>query len=203
MTDAPDFVWVILAAGGSTRLGEPKQLLTLGETTLIYHQASTFLATGLPVCVISGAIELSPYIPNHKNVTIIHNSQWQKGLGSSVMLAQQHYPESHIGWVLVDQYAITTEQALAFYTHWQQQPCLALVSRYGTEQSAWGVPVITHKQLLAKTEFPERGLKPWLMANHQQVKLQYYDWPQAQLDLDTPAQWQNIQHQYGWKGIVL
>ncbi len=218
---APSFVWVILAAGGSTRLGEPKQLLSLGGETLIEHQLKTLLATDLPVCVVTGAVDLTehvgwaqhapaaqqlPWVSAQQiqhvglkpNPQIIHNPNWENGMGASVMLAQQHYPHSHIGWVLVDQYAITTEQALAFYRHWQQHPSPALVSRYCAEKGAWGVPTITHKDLMAKAELPERGLKPWLLANHHHIDLQFYDWPQALADLDTPAQWQAIQHKESW-----
>ena len=193
----PDFIWVILAAGGSTRLGQPKQLLSLAGETLIEHQIRTLQATGLPVCVVSGAVDLSTII-GQQGIACLHNPDWQKGMGSSVKLAQQHYANSHIGWVLVDQYAITTAQALDFYHTWQQVPCLALVSRYHDQNNAWGVPVITHKDLMAKAQLPERGLKPWLLANHQQIELQYYYWPGALVDLDTPAQWQQAQHQETW-----
>ena len=193
----PDFIWVILAAGGSTRLGQPKQLLSLGGEALIEHQIRTFQATGLPVCVVTGAVDLSPFI-DQQTLHTINNPDWEKGMGSSVKLAQQYYADSHIGWVLVDQYAITTEQALDFYHTWQQAPCLALVSRYNDQDSAWGVPVITHKDLMAKANLPERGLKPWLLANHHQIERQYYNWPAALADLDTPAQWQQVQHQERW-----
>jgi len=49
---------IVLAAGGSTRLGEPKQLLTQDGTTLIRQIAQTALAlkTG-PVIVVLGAHE--------------------------------------------------------------------------------------------------------------------------------------------------
>ena len=194
----PNFIWVILAAGGSTRLGEPKQLLSLGGETLIKHQVNTLLATGLPVCVVTGAVELSTELPSHHNLSSIHNPNWEQGMGASVILAQQHYPNSHIGWVLVDQYAITSAQAMDFYHHWHQQPCLALVSRYCSEQGFWGVPTITHKDLMAKAELPARGLKPWLLANHHHIDLQFYDWPEALADLDTPAQWQAAQQQESW-----
>ena len=197
----PDFIWVILAAGGSTRLGEPKQLLSLGGETLIQHQIRTLQATGLPVCVVTGAVDVGRTLRNVElkpDLHTIHNPDWEKGMGSSVKLAQQHYANSHIGWVLVDQYAITTAQALDFYHTWQQAPCLALVSRYSEQDNAWGVPVITHKDLMAKAQLPERGLKPWLLANHHQIELQYYYWPDALADLDTPAQWQQVQHQEKW-----
>lgn len=217
---SPNFIWVLLAAGGSTRLGQPKQLLSLGGKTLIEHQISNLLATELPVCVISGAVALA-YLANQQQhinwptteaktqsqppypaLQIIHNKNWQQGMGSSVILAQQSFPASHIGWVLVDQYAITTEQILNFYRTWQQAPSPALVSHYNNQATnnnhAWGVPVITHKNLMAEISAPERGLKPWLLANHHKLKWQFYAWPEARINLDTQAQWQAIQQQRSW-----
>lgn len=201
MTDQK-FIWVLLAAGGSIRLGRAKQLLSLGQTTLIHHQTSTLLATGLPVCVVGGAEELSPYLPQHKHLTLIHNTEWQAGLATSIQLAQSHYPGHHIGWVLVDQYAITTKRAKAFYNYWQQRPCLALASQYGAEPSAWGVPVITNKELMAKADIAEFGLKPWLQANQQAISLEFFSWPEAKLDLDTPEQWRKLKRQSSWHEIT-
>jgi molybdenum cofactor cytidylyltransferase len=196
------FIWVLLAAGGSTRLGRAKQLLSLGQTTLIHHQTSTLLATGLPVCVVGGAEELSPHLPHHKQLTLIHNTKWQNGLATSIQLAQSHYPEHHLGWVLVDQYAITTKRAREFYDYWQQQPCLALASQYDTEPTAWGVPVITHNKLMATADIATFGLKPWLQANQQAISLEFFSWPEAKLDLDTPEQWQKLKCQSTWHEIT-
>ena len=220
-----DFTWVILAAGGSTRLGEPKQLLSLGGQTLIEHQVSTLLDTGLPVCVVIGAVDLEAPLSSfadrtlaqhlqstkfvglksdlqpdlHNQLTIIHNPDWEKGMGTSVALAQKHLAQQHIGWVLVDQYAISTEQALAFYEHWQANPTQVLVSQYQQDPAGpWGVPVITHNQLMAQATLPQRGLKPWLLANQHLIPLHFFVWPEAKADLDTPAQWQAVKHQERW-----
>ena len=201
MTDQK-FIWVLLAAGGSTRLGQAKQLLSLGQTTLIHHQTCTLLATDLPVCVVSGAEELSPYLPQHKHLNLIHNSKWQTGLATSIQLAQSHYPEHHIGWVLGDQYGITTKRARAFYDYWQRRSCLALASQYDTEPTAWGVPVITHKKLMATADLAALGLKPWLKANQQAISLEFFSWPEAKLDLDTPEQWSKVKQQANWHKIT-
>jgi len=85
-----DFIWVILAAGNSTRLGQPKQLLKLGSQSLIQHQVQTLLSTGLPVCVVSGAVDINSDITPHANLSILHNPEWRKGMGTSVTLAQKN-----------------------------------------------------------------------------------------------------------------
>ena len=46
---------ILLAAGASSRMGQPKQLLPWGEQTLIEHQIHTLLKTGNPVNVVLGS----------------------------------------------------------------------------------------------------------------------------------------------------
>jgi molybdenum cofactor cytidylyltransferase len=45
---------LLLAAGSSSRMGQPKQLLAWGNTTLIEHQIRTLIKTGNPVNVVLG-----------------------------------------------------------------------------------------------------------------------------------------------------
>ncbi len=194
-----DFIWVILAAGNSTRLGQPKQLLKLGSQSLIQHQVQTLLSTGLPVCVVSGAVDINSDITPHANLSILHNPEWRKGMGTSVTLAQKTHTQKSIGWVLVDQYAITTEQTVEFYQYWKLQPKQVLVSQYKhQDNTSWGVPVIIPHKVMAKANAPDRGLKPWLVANQHCLPIHYFIWPYAEVDLDTKAQWKTIQHQESW-----
>ncbi len=51
-----DVAGIVLAAGASTRLGQPKQLLPYGDTTLLRHVTRVGLAAGLkPLVVVLGA----------------------------------------------------------------------------------------------------------------------------------------------------
>ena len=77
---------IILAAGASTRLGRPKQLLPFRGRSLLRHAAQTALASACrPVVVVLGAVaerlnqELSG-LP----VTLAINLQWNEGLSSSI-----------------------------------------------------------------------------------------------------------------------
>lgn len=80
-----DLSILILAAGSSTRLGEPKQLLPVkGQTLLSY--------------IVKKALNLSPYVNvvlGHEYskcfnrifrlpITCIHNKEYAKGMGSSI-----------------------------------------------------------------------------------------------------------------------
>lgn len=77
---------VILAAGTSSRLGSPKQLLSYKGKTLLRHAVDTALQTGCQsVFVVLGAsIDLLRNEVKDKPVIVIENSGWQEGLASSI-----------------------------------------------------------------------------------------------------------------------
>ena len=77
---------ILLAAGGSTRLGSPKQLLEYGGRTLLRHAAETALATSCrPVLAVlgSGSVRLLEEIAGLEVHPVI-NPDWRTGMGSSI-----------------------------------------------------------------------------------------------------------------------
>lgn len=86
---------VVLAAGASTRLGRPKQLLKWRGHALVYHAAKVGVQAGLnPLIVVTGhagedvarAVEDLP-------VSCLKNSNWQAGQSTSVITAMQALPK--------------------------------------------------------------------------------------------------------------
>ncbi len=77
---------IILAAGGSTRYGQPKQLLDWKGQPFVRVIAKTALEAGLaPVVVITGAnAEQVEASVKDLNVTVIRNEDWQSGQASSI-----------------------------------------------------------------------------------------------------------------------
>ncbi|MDQ2691444.1 MAG: selenium cofactor biosynthesis protein YqeC [Chloroflexota bacterium] len=77
---------IILAAGGSTRFGQPKQLLNWKGQPFVRAVAQTALEAGLaPVVVVTGANA----DPVHSalaglDVRVVHNADWASGQGSSI-----------------------------------------------------------------------------------------------------------------------
>lgn len=77
---------LILAAGESKRLGQPKQLLEWKNKTLLQHailKASAIKNT--KIFVVLGAYKdlIQPTIVSH-NIHIIENSSWKEGMGTSL-----------------------------------------------------------------------------------------------------------------------
>ncbi len=79
---------VILAAGSSTRLGQPKQLLGVGGATLVARAADAALRAGAsPVIVVVGADE--PAVRSalgDRPLVIVRNEAWASGMASSLRL---------------------------------------------------------------------------------------------------------------------
>ena len=137
---------LLMAAGGSSRMGQPKQLLPWGNRTLIEHQILTLLKTGNPINVVIGSNSdlVIPVIKKY-SVNIFTNTEWKSGMGSSISfgISQTKDRFTDVSGVLItllDQPLITTayiEKILASFQPGSQQ---ILVSH---SASGWtGVPVL-------------------------------------------------------------
>jgi len=77
---------IILAAGKSSRFGEPKQLLDWKGEPFVRVVAKTALNAGLsPVIVVTGSnAEQIEAALNGLDITIVRNDDWESGQGSSI-----------------------------------------------------------------------------------------------------------------------
>lgn len=110
----PKIPILLLAAGASTRMGQPKQLLPWGPVTLIEHQVQTLLKTGHPVHVVLGSnSNLTMPLISKYEVEIVINPHWKSGMGSSISLGIsqiiQKLPDAKgVLITLLDQPMVTT-----------------------------------------------------------------------------------------------
>ena len=93
---------IILAAGGSSRFGQPKPLLDWHGKPFVRALADNALAAGLsPVVVVTGAhAQTVESVIHDLPITIHHNQDWQNGQSSSIragltVLAQPHRVSGH------------------------------------------------------------------------------------------------------------
>ncbi|UKT62259.1 nucleotidyltransferase family protein [Pedobacter mucosus] len=79
---------IILAAGNSSRLGKPKQLLQFQNKTLLQNVCKEAENAGLnPIIVVIGANDKEvENILTDQNISIIKNGSWQDGMSSSIII---------------------------------------------------------------------------------------------------------------------
>ena len=108
---------VILAAGASRRLGEPKQLIRLGGETLLERTVRVCREAGCaPVVIVLGAF--ADEVRRRSalaDAVVVMNDVWTEGMGSSVRVGVEELSPDVDGCVIVtcDQPAITAEHLLA------------------------------------------------------------------------------------------
>jgi molybdenum cofactor cytidylyltransferase len=85
----PRVTGLVLAAGGSSRLGRPKQLLPYRGGTLLDHTLGTARACGFDqlICVIGGAAAEIRETVDLSGAEVLENNQFGTGCSSSIALA--------------------------------------------------------------------------------------------------------------------
>lgn len=86
---------LLLAAGGSKRLGQPKQLLPFGGATLLDHTLGTARACGFDqlICVIGRAAAAVRETVDLSGAEVLENDEFGAGCSSSIALALEAVDE--------------------------------------------------------------------------------------------------------------
>src|SRR5215212_1518858 len=94
---------LILAAGGSSRLGQPKQLLKFRNETLIRRAVRAATEAGCdPVVVVVGQTNQALVGElQSTSAIVIENPHWQGGPGSSICCGLNQLPDSTDAVVLL------------------------------------------------------------------------------------------------------
>jgi molybdenum cofactor cytidylyltransferase len=187
-------VVIVLAAGASRRLGQPKQLLSVGGTPLVRRAAE--LALSLPAAAV--AVVLGAYLERIRPVLegvpaeVLLNPDWAEGLAASVRLGVRFAEEKGADaalFLLVDQPFVTgtlLSQLLDTY-HQTGQPLVAC--DYGNEQ---GVPLLVARRFFGELAQlrGDRGARALLRQYPDQVATVTF--PEGLQDLDTPEDWERL-----------
>jgi molybdenum cofactor cytidylyltransferase len=129
---------VVLAAGPSTRMGRPKQLLQFGGQTMLRRAVSVALEAGCrPVVVVTGAnAAASREALRGLDVREAENQQWESGITSSVRVGIEAVvmldPESvAVVLMLCDQPFVTRDIIAGLVAAYRETGCSIVASRYG------------------------------------------------------------------------
>lgn len=187
---------IVLAAGSSSRLGSSKQLLSVGDKTLLERTIHTILAADVSrVMVVLGSNAIAHQQAIEKMpVSVVVNSVWTKGMGSSLRVGVEQvlktWPETSALLVFVcDQPLLSMDHVKSLVACWQREQAPAVASFY---QAVAGVPVLFDRALFPKLltwgdQAGARQLIHDLGADVKQVKF-----PEGAIDIDTQADYENF-----------
>jgi len=187
---------VILAAGGSSRFGKPKQLIELrGKTLLRCVLDAAIEASCSPIVIVIGGAMVDVRKELETTITtIVENENWQRGIGTSIRAGVQRVINHSSGvdaivLLACDQPfvdASVIERLIALREE-KQKPIVA--SSYA---NTLGVPALfdrsSFQELLALDD--KSGAKAIIVSNRERVaKLPF---PNGKIDIDTMADWENF-----------
>jgi molybdenum cofactor cytidylyltransferase len=179
----------VLAAGGSTRLGAPKQLIDFRGEPLIRRAANFAAEAGAaPVVVVlgAGAADIARALDGLSHITTVVNEQWRTGLASSLAagIRELHRLDARADGVLIataDQPLVDASALRRLLAAFAEGARLVAAEYSGTI----GVPAVIGREhfdaLLAREG--DAGAGRWLRTQADVVR--HLPLPEAAVDIDT------------------
>lgn len=190
----PNIGIIILAAGASSRMGTPKQLLL--------HQGRSFLSQIVeaaiasmchPIVVVLGANAEQIKSEVSFRVQVVENTRWSEGMSSSIAVGMQALVNQNIEGVVItlcDQPFVSTQIIAQLIAAYRFTGKSIVASEYA---GTLGVPAF-----FSRAFFPElmtlgatEGAKHLIRRHFHQVFS--VPFPEGAIDIDTPTDYEQFQ----------
>jgi molybdenum cofactor cytidylyltransferase len=186
---------VVLAAGGSERMGQPKQLLPLGGQPMVCRVTERVCAAGLAqvVVVVGAHADAVSQALGNLAVEIVVNRAWAGGLSTSLRAgvgALRSEIQAAIV-VLADQPALAPSLLRALVARYQATGALIVAPFY---QGQRGNPMLFDRMLFPELSAIEgdRGGRELLARYRDQLERVEIDDPALLIDVDTLQDYERI-----------
>jgi len=195
ITPPNDITTILLAAGESSRLGTPKQLLKYKGKSLMQHTIDLTKIFGLDTVIVLGA-STDQIMENIEvyDAKIVQNLNWYEGLASSIRCGLNHALSLNgdteaVIFVLCDQPFLSVDILKNIMEVYQKSGQPIIHCRY---DEAFGPPTLFHKSL-----FPELMLLQGAQGAKKVVekfpkKVAFVDFPNGKWDIDTLQDYQSL-----------
>jgi len=187
---------VILAAGGSSRFGQPKQLVPFRGDTLIRTIINAACGADCsPVVVVIGSSceKIRPELAD-ANVIEVRNTNWQRGMGSSIRTGVEalidHAPDvGAIVLLVCDQPTVNARVIKDLIATHETTRKKIVASSYA---DTVGVPALFDRSLFEQllSLGDEAGAKSIILQNPERVA--QITFPEGVVDIDTWEDWEKL-----------
>lgn len=187
---------LILAAGASQRMGFPKQLLSWNDTTLLRDTVDKIVSLDCDetIVVLGASYETIEPTISDTPVTVLHHTEWQKGMGSTISLGIQFILKNlpNIERVLIT----LSDLPLVDANHYHRLLTSGEVSEVGIVASKFdsiiGVPAVFGKDYFSELIqlADDKGAKSIIKASSSDCTTVISEVPY--LDVDTPEAYERL-----------
>ena len=182
---------LLLAAGASTRMGRPKQLLPYHGRTLLRHAAETAVATGCaPIVLVTGALhdELVGEVADLP-IQPVQNFDWQTGMASSIRTGLAAVAQARPAAVLImltDQPLVTPQLLKQLLARQRQTQAPIVAAAYG---DTLGVPAVFNQAMIPRLLQLQGQQGAVRLISSLGAAVGRVAFPAGLLDVDTPEQY--------------
>ncbi|CAL2064016.1 nucleotidyltransferase family protein [Tenacibaculum sp. 190524A05c] len=185
---------LVLAAGKSTRMGSPKQLLKLGNTTLLGKviESVCSIPNNSVFCVLGANADLIEKSIESYDITTVRNKNYDQGLSSSIIAGIQHVSELDVDLVLIvlgDQPKIESEYLKLMIQLALEKKDSIITSRY---QKRNGVPAIFPKKYFKNLLNLQGDKGASKLLNSEEFPIYVINESVDLVDIDTQDDYQNL-----------
>jgi molybdenum cofactor cytidylyltransferase len=188
---APVLAVLLLAAGPSTRLGQPKQLVRLGGESLVRRTARLLLSLRpAPLVVVTGheASRVEAELDGLP-LEVVYNQHWAQGMGASINAGARTLPLGPEGVLVTvcDQWRLESADLARLATHWISDISRICVAcwREG-EAYVSGPPVIFPRKLIPELKSMQVNRGARQLVDRYMELVEFVDLQNAAFDLDRP-----------------
>ncbi|MBD2261171.1 nucleotidyltransferase family protein [Pseudanabaena sp. FACHB-2040] len=181
---------LILAAGASSRLGQPKQLLSYQGKPLIRQMAEVAISSGChPIGIVLGAYgeTIQPYLAD-LGIHIIYNKQWQTGMAGSLQCGLREIlmlsPDlDAIVLMVCDQPFVSPRLIHQLISSYQALNYPIVASKYA---GILGVPALLHRSFFPDLFALQGDMGARVIIQQHRSRSLSIPFAEGAIDLDTP-----------------
>jgi len=185
---------IILAAGESTRLGQPKQLLKYENQTLIERIVSTVSSFDFEknVVVLGAFAEQIEAVLASANVDIVINENWKNGMSSSIQKGLGKVENSEAILIFLSDQPFINRRLISEIIEAAKSTNFSIIATKYNQ--VLGVPVLFKRVVFdeLKRLNEKVGAKKLIRQYAKKNQVGFVNFEQAAIDIDTIADYENL-----------